>query len=324
MGAYLLPRTFLPPFNEGTLLVNVVYNPGISLAEFEPTRNHRGKTRPRNSRGQEYRPSHGPRRTRRTRRGSSQYRGRRRSAPIEALQGGDLRRHPHQALDAARGRLAGAAHRPSPRPHAVGHSRAGRAQNLRQRSRYPADARRADARTLAGRGWRRRSADRKAGSDPAAQGDARLRARGALWHHAGGRHRGTGRTVWRPRRLTDRRGQPALRRGHAAVRPGPLDDGPGGSADLDAQGLSPPAAARQSGRGRRPQSDPARKWTAPDRRLGQRRRQTRHGGDRRRRAPHHRRVAAAERLRHQPRRHLQGAGGSSIRDRPSVAGVAWR
>lgn len=33
MGAYLLPRTFLPPFNEGTLLVNVVYNPGISLAE---------------------------------------------------------------------------------------------------------------------------------------------------------------------------------------------------------------------------------------------------------------------------------------------------
>jgi HME family heavy-metal exporter len=33
IGAMLLPRTFLPPFNEGTLLVNLQYNPGISLAE---------------------------------------------------------------------------------------------------------------------------------------------------------------------------------------------------------------------------------------------------------------------------------------------------
>jgi heavy-metal exporter, HME family len=33
LGAYLLPRTFLPPFNEGTILVNLQYNPGISLAE---------------------------------------------------------------------------------------------------------------------------------------------------------------------------------------------------------------------------------------------------------------------------------------------------
>ena len=33
LGAYLLPRAFLPPFNEGTVLVNLQYNPGISLAE---------------------------------------------------------------------------------------------------------------------------------------------------------------------------------------------------------------------------------------------------------------------------------------------------
>ena len=33
VGAFLLPRAFLPPFNEGTLLVNIQYNPGISLAE---------------------------------------------------------------------------------------------------------------------------------------------------------------------------------------------------------------------------------------------------------------------------------------------------
>ena len=33
VAAYLMPRSFLPPFNEGTLLVTIQYNPGISLAE---------------------------------------------------------------------------------------------------------------------------------------------------------------------------------------------------------------------------------------------------------------------------------------------------
>ena len=32
-AAVLLPRAFLPPFNEGTLTISLQYNPGISLRE---------------------------------------------------------------------------------------------------------------------------------------------------------------------------------------------------------------------------------------------------------------------------------------------------
>ena len=63
-GAYLLPRAFLPAFNEGTILVNLQYNPGISLAEFEPPRSHCRAVDHDDPGGEEPRPAHGSRRAR--------------------------------------------------------------------------------------------------------------------------------------------------------------------------------------------------------------------------------------------------------------------
>ncbi len=40
-AAFALPRSFLPPFNEGTFNIMVSFNPGVSLAEIQPRRHRR-------------------------------------------------------------------------------------------------------------------------------------------------------------------------------------------------------------------------------------------------------------------------------------------
>ena len=240
----------------------------------------------RDPRGQEPRPPHRPRRARRARRGRPQHRDRRRSGALGAQQGGGLRRHPRQARPCCPVSVAIG----QPIAHRLDHMLSGvQAQIVVKMFGEDLDTLRASAERLRARlraGARpRRPAGREAGADPAAQGDARLRARRALRHHAGGAHRGARRPVQRPHGLADRRGQPPLRRGHAPVRREPLDDRAAGSAGVDAAGLRAAAAAGQGRGGRRAEPDPARERPAPHRRAGQRRRPARHGGHRRRRAP---------------------------------------
>ena len=137
-AAAQLPRAFLPPFNEGTALVNVVLQPGISLKES----NRLGAIAERLV--MEVPEVHSVGR----RTGRAELDEHAEGVHVSELdvdlkpsrrsREAGARRHPRAPLGAAGERDRRPAHRPPARPHALGRARAARAQDLRRRSRHPA------------------------------------------------------------------------------------------------------------------------------------------------------------------------------------------
>jgi HME family heavy-metal exporter len=129
-GATLLPRTFLPPFNEGTLTISLAYNPAShsprAIASARSRRLDQGRAR-----GDLGRAPHGPRRARRACEGCALLRDRRRPEAVGALEGGGHGRHPRPPGRPARDAQRRPADLAPPRPHALGRAGRDRAQDLR-------------------------------------------------------------------------------------------------------------------------------------------------------------------------------------------------
>ena len=303
-----LPRAFLPPFNEGTLTINTLFQPGISLAE-----SHRvgliaerlilevpevKSVARRTGRAELDEHAEGVHSSEievdlQARRPHEDRRHRRHPQPPVGIAGIDQRRPTDLA---------------SPRSHAVGRARADRAQDLRRRSRHLARARRGHAPEAGQRPRSGRSAGRTAGSHSAAGDHRRLSQGGSLRPAARADHRRAGAAVERAARIAAGRRQSPLRPRGPAVGSRAHHPGPRRVVDRDAVRLGAAQAGGGRARDRRPQPDPARERQAPDRRAGQCGRHPRYGRDHRRHPPRAGRGNAADRHLHQPGRHVPGAG----------------
>jgi HME family heavy-metal exporter len=147
---------------------------------IQPHRHAGRATGDASARGHAGRPPHRPRRTRRACRRRALHRDGRRPEGLGAQPRRDHCRHP-----AASGQPAGRLQRrpadfAPPRSPALRRARPDCAEDLRRRSRYPARPGGRDARAAGADSRRHRSADRKAGADPADQDPPRLRAGSAL------------------------------------------------------------------------------------------------------------------------------------------------
>ena len=310
VGAFLLPRAFLPPFNEGTFTINMLFNPGISLAESNrvgliaerlilevPEVKSVGRRTGRAELDEHAEGVH--------------------SSEIEVdlkasarREGRDHRRYPQRLAVLPLVDQCRPADLAPARPHAVRRARRNRAQDLRRRSRYAAHAR---PRTCA-----QRLAKIPGLADLQVEKQVRIPqleirvdyGRAALYGVQ------PAAVVEQLSRLSNgrvvsarRRRLPALRRGDAPAGSLRTTQRLGDLADRNAVGLDSGAADRRHQGNRRSQPDPARERPAARRRARQHRRHGRHGeassqpirseleGD-----------TAAGRLFHQPRRHVPGAG----------------
>jgi HME family heavy-metal exporter len=276
-AAVLLPRTFLPPFVEGTLDVSLQYNPGISLRES----NRLGLIAERLLMNVPEVASVG----RRTGRAELDEHAEDRCRPqaIGTQPQRRARRHPQAPCRPACLRQRWPADRAPDGSHALRHSRGDRRQDLRRGPRYAAQPGRNLAGSPRNGPGSRRPPGRKADPHSAAPRRGRSRARKALWRHASRSHPGARGHVERPDGVAGSdRGQSPLRCRHPLVRRGPLYGRTKRSSDRNSVCACATAIGRARRGNRRPQPDRPRGRAAPDRGLWQQRRHARPRADRRR------------------------------------------
>ncbi len=218
VAAWLLPRAFLPPFNEGTLNIGVTFNPGVSLAESARV----GQIAERLMLEVPEVKSIG----RRTGRAEL-------DEHAEGIHHNEFEvdlksstRSKNEVVADIRSRLSCSAavdqRRPADlapaRSHAVGRARRRRDQAVRRRPRRAAQCGGSAAHAAVETAWPRRSPGRKAGPHSAARNPRRLQTRCALRRAAGRGGRPVEPAVERTRGVARGRRLPQLRRRGAAAR----------------------------------------------------------------------------------------------------------